>query len=78
VREHRLGGFSASVKLRKIYWSEKTRKSLGKLPKLTFQENLFSNPKSKLDRTFLRRLFQLDKLYDEHLVNNWSDKGVSR
>lgn len=66
------------MKLRKMCWSEKTRKTLQKLPKFTFQENLFSNPKSKLDRTVLRRLFQLDKLYDEHLVNNWSDKGVSR
>ncbi len=67
-----------SVKMRKLYWSEKTRKSLGKLPKLTFRENLFSNPKSKLDRTFLRRLFHTVELYDEHLVSNWSDKGVSR
>ena len=64
--------------MRKLRWSAKTRKRLGKLPKLTFEEFLFSNPKSKLDRTFLRRLFQLDKLSDEHRVTNWSDKGVSR
>jgi hypothetical protein len=64
--------------MRKLTRSDKTRKRLVKLPKLTFQEFLFSNPKSKLDRTFLRRLFQLDKLYDEQRVINWSDKGVSR
>jgi hypothetical protein len=64
--------------MRKLTRSEKTGKRQGKLPKLTFHEFLFSNPKSKLDRTFLRRLFQLDKLYDEHRVINWSDKGVSR
>lgn len=66
------------MKLRKLYGAEKTRKSFGKLPKLTFQENLFSNPKSKLDRTVLGRLFPTIELYDEHLVSNWSDKGVSR
>lgn len=64
--------------MRKLRWSAKTRKRLGKLPKLTFEEFLFSNPKSKLDRTFLRRLFPTIELYDEHLVSNWSDKGVSR
>lgn len=67
-----------SVKWRKLYWSRKGRKSFGRLPRLPFQENLFSNPKSELDRTLLRRLFPTDELYDERLVNNWSDKGVSR
>lgn len=64
--------------MRKLYWGGKRRKILGRLPRFTFQENLFSNPKSELDRTLLGRLFPRDELYDERLVNNWSDKGVSR